>query len=104
MTADIDLCLLPIIYTKIMVEALIDFSIKAIFQCIVSHYKLIHLPGKSEMFFWDFKRLICVLEKAHEKNIDTKRLDNLVCELSDLAVKHQEMRKVIIPQVQCLEK
>lgn len=45
------------------------------------------------MLFWDFKRLTFILEEAHEKNIDYKRLDSLVIEQSDLEVKLQEMRK-----------
>lgn len=81
-----------LISTKIMV--LTDFSLKTIFQCVVSHYKLIHdLHRKFEMLFYDFKRLICVLEEAHKKNNDSKKFDNLVIELSDLAVKLQEMGK-----------
>lgn len=102
---DIDLCLLPIIGTKIMAETLMDFTLKSIFKCIVSNYNLIHgLPGESEMLFRDFKRLTCVLEEAHEKNMSSKRLDNFVIELSDLAIKLNEMRKLILPQLQGLEK
>lgn len=94
------ICFFFLIQNMASAEAITTYVIQAVSSFVTTTYKRNHnLPEEVDSLFRDYKRMCSFLREAREKNVRDRRLEMLICEVDEFAVKLFDLRDGLKPHL-----